>query len=477
MKKILRFVPLFLVTFSASFNADAKMSAEWEEKRANYKDIGKASCNDAKSFNKLKAQADNGDEMAAYWVYYTMASENCKLYSRDFKATHKYRLQTLNSGYPVAYRFVGKDYLYGYGGLRANAQKGLGLLKKSLELGHEHSAAELAYVYGGGRGTARDPELAMKYYKIAVEAGINEDTLKVVKKYFSNDLKKAATKIERTVAAGISEQSTNASTNNASSASDESEQFAALAVSMGDGGFGFAHDYPNAKSARERALTECRSRGGADCDIKMIGRGKGCMAYHSAGGSATAHGWAIGPTRNASETRAAQECRKRNGKAQCGNTSWVCNDRTKSKLEVVLNKPLPPTTTATSQCLVLANLSCKAFVPGKARNTQITGASGQMYSIENCGEKGREALGWSVTNNNWKFTDDKSNIYAGAGFSAEERAYFKSVLVDFKKTAISKFRGCTAPSFASIRFFKSFDYYEIYARPDYSRKILPYTVP
>lgn len=476
MKKMSLFFPLLFLLLSAAFKADAKMSAEWEAKRANYKDIGKASCNDAKSFNKLKAQADKGDDMAAYWVYYTMASKKCKLYSKDLKATHKYRIQTLNSGYPVGYRFVGKDYLYGYGGLRADPQKGLRLLKKSLELGHKHSAGELAYAYGGGRGISRNPELAMKYYKIAVEAGIKKDTLKIVRKYFSNDLKKAAAKIEQTIATGQSQKLTKSETKTAARSSDEGKQFAALAVSIGDGGFGFAHDYPDAKSAASRALNECKSKGGSNCDIKMVGQGKGCMAYHSAGGSATAHGWAIGASKNAVETRAAQECRKRNGNAQCGNTSWVCNDRTKNKLEIVLNKPLPAIKTAKNQCLVLTSLRCKAFVPGKSRSTHITGASRQMYSIESCGGEGRQALGWSFEKNQWSHAGKKKNSTWG-GFSSKEEAHFKSVLMDFKNKAVSKFPACTKPEFVVIRFFRSSGGYDIYAKPAYWKKLIPHTVP
>jgi hypothetical protein len=280
---------------------------------------------------------------------------------------------------------------------------------------------------------------------------------------------------------GAAQQTTSNTAPSGASSSSQPPKYAVLAVSKPDAAFGWAYDFKSRDEAQKRALNECRKRNGKDCDVKLILRGGGCIAYRYKPGQSV-YGWGVSRQRSPAQNRAADECRKRNANQECDAHAWACNSTTKAKLVVELEKEMPPlqnksaSTAGKSQCLVLLNLRCKAFVPGKAKSTSITGASRQMYSIENCGGVGRQALGWSFKKNNWQNSGD-NNIYNGAGFSSKERAYFKPVLMDFKKTAVSKFSGCKVPEFMSINFFKTPRSYDIYAKPEYWKKVIPYTVP
>ncbi|MBO6895184.1 MAG: DUF4189 domain-containing protein [Roseibium sp.] len=416
--------------------------------------------------NEVKKRLNGGDPImmnSAGWLQHYC--DNYKFLSES--DVIEYQRKSALAGYPIALSNYGERLIRGNLGVAKDRALGLSMMNQAVAGGYGRAAYDLASFYIKGEYLPKNPKKARQYYITAKSEGVAPDRL-------------AKLSSEIAIAEALSSPSgTLSSGKNTAESTPITEQFAALAVSLAGGAYGFAHDYPDAKSAQERAIKECKSRGGNDCDVKMIGQGKGCMAYHSTGGSATAHGWAIGATRNAVQKRASQECRKRNRNAQCDNTSWVCNDRTKSKLKVVLNKPLPAVTTgetAKSQCLVLTYLSCKAFVPGKSRSTDITGASRQMYSIENCGGRSRQALGWWLEKNNWLHAGREKNGTWG-GFSNKEKAYFKPILMDFMNKAISAFPACTKPETVIIRFFKLPESYDIYAKPHYWRKVIAHTIP
>ena len=448
---------VFAITLVSFFNAHSMQTwadalpEPWETQReAFYMKRESACAGDARAISEIKQQISNGDAVAMNGTWWL--KKNCEAFSYLSQSeVDDYGEQAATNGYPIAMLRLGIGLVVGAPNGEDSIKRGLQWMEKSAEEGYGISAWRLAELYSSGNRIKPDLKKARKFLEIAKAEGVSEERISSA----TQQVESAEAKI------GVSDSST-----------DSGEQFAALAVSIGDGGFGFAHDYPDATSASERALEECKSRGGADCDVKMIGQGKGCMAYHSAGSSATAFGWAIGADQFSVESRAAQECSQRNGGVQCANTSWVCNDRTNDELEVVLNKPLPQT--ENSQCLVLTNLRCDAFVSGKARDTHITGASRQLYSLANCDKYDRSILGWSLKNNSsiWEI-----NKNAGTGFSANEKEYFKSVLKNFKDTAIGAFPACTTPEYVSIQFFAQPFAYDIHAKPEYWKKVITYTVP
>ncbi len=97
----------------------------------------------------------------------------------------------------------------------------------------------------------------------------------------------------------------------------------ALAIDRNQGQqYGWAHDYPTLAQAERRALNEC----GSNCTIVLrFVEGCGAYAADQARGS-TAYGWATGPSAGSVQNRALQECRSRGG-SMCLVRSWGCNSR------------------------------------------------------------------------------------------------------------------------------------------------------
>lgn len=412
--------------------SEAKMSADWEAKRAQYKEVGMQACDSLSAFKKLKKQADQGDEMAAYWVYYTMRTNKCTNRSLSPKETHKYRLQTLASGYPIGIRFIGKDYVFGYG-VKVDTQKGLELLKKSLNLGHEMSAGELAYIYGRGRGAPKNLDLSMDYYKQAVEMGVSNSSLEVVKRHFPSNLKEEATRVEQRYRKQ-KKDNTLASKNN----DGDVKRFAALVVSQGDGGFGFSNDYSTERAAKNRATDECRTRGGQQCDVVLLGEGKGCMAYYYAGGMATAHGWSMGPTRDAVQERASNECRKRNNNQTCPGYAWVCNDRTEQAFNVILEKPMPVAATP-GQCFQFMYAYCERS--GDSRKNFFA-VPRNTFDVSDCKSEidtnSVIRVDYNFKKNAWS-KYGRTEWYGSARLAAAERQ-----LKDFRSRIAREFPACRA---------------------------------
>lgn len=493
------YIFVFVAFMMLTGAAHAQMSEKWLKQEDSIRPIAKKACKDQKAFKQLKDLAWTGDPTASYWVYRTMTNKRCVHYTRTRRLWDSYLRKSAEARFPRAMREYGKNLMYGYG-LRRDVNQGVSYLERAVSAGNAGAAGELAYAYGKANVLPYKPRLALQYLDRAVKAGLNDADIRVIRRSVRRELRrevektaiaarkaagKAAPVLEKPAKtaknSGATQQTAN---NNASSATTRSPQepkYAVLAVSKPDAAFGWAYDFKNRDQAQRRALSECRKRNGKDCDVKLILRGGGCIAYRYKQGQSV-YGWGVSRQRSPAQNRAADECRKRNANQECNAHAWACNSTTKAKLVVELEKDMPPlsnksaSTAGKSQCLVLLNLRCKAFVPGKAKHTYITGASRQMYRIENCAGDGRQALGWSVKKNQWHKTD-KKNIYGGTGFSSEERAYFKPVLMDFKKTAVSKFPGCKAPEFISINFYRSQSGYDIFAKAEYWKKVIPYTVP
>lgn len=84
--------------------------------------------------------------------------------------------------------------------------------------------------------------------------------------------------------------------------------------------YGFSFNHPSADLAEKRALREC----GADCGVVLRFRAE-CAAYAAdqAKGS-NAYGWGTGPTSASVQQRALSECREKGG-SSCKVRSWGCD--------------------------------------------------------------------------------------------------------------------------------------------------------
>ncbi len=99
----------------------------------------------------------------------------------------------------------------------------------------------------------------------------------------------------------------------------------ALAIDSNQGGrYGFSYNFANMNGAEQRALSEC----GGGCRV-VVRFQSGCAAYAAdqASGS-TAYGWGTDGSSGAAQNRALQECRSRGGaRANCIVRVWGCNSR------------------------------------------------------------------------------------------------------------------------------------------------------
>ncbi|MBN9674015.1 tetratricopeptide repeat protein [Roseibium aggregatum] len=165
----------------------AQVPPEWRERYDAIVDRGVKSCKDNKVFENLRREAQEGDPLAAYWVYNSMSRKTCVRYSSNPFNRTSYLEQAAKAEYPDAVRLYGKNMLYGYG-LKKNPNKGIGYLKKAYELGSPYGASELAYAYGKGNVVRRNPKLALEYLEKAIKAGIDRKQMTVIASAMPYDL-------------------------------------------------------------------------------------------------------------------------------------------------------------------------------------------------------------------------------------------------------------------------------------------------
>lgn len=100
----------------------------------------------------------------------------------------------------------------------------------------------------------------------------------------------------------------------------------ALAVDSSRGFiYGFSYDYSTQQGANQRALWECRKRGGRNCRLVLVIQGRyRCGAYRmSADGRAW--GWARANDRRTANNLAYRQCRRHSRGVACNRYAWACN--------------------------------------------------------------------------------------------------------------------------------------------------------
>jgi WD40 repeat protein len=115
-------------------------------------------------------------------------------------------------------------------------------------------------------------------------------------------------------------------------------KFGALAIDRKNGFYySWASDYATRATAEERAVEECRKRGG-NCSVVLSFSGRGCAAYRTTSGTVgKAFGWGIAPTKAAADAIATEECQKRSNGAPASNYVWACNTATTAPLQELYN--------------------------------------------------------------------------------------------------------------------------------------------
>jgi uncharacterized protein (TIGR02145 family) len=118
--------------------------------------------------------------------------------------------------------------------------------------------------------------------------------------------------------------------------------YAALAVDRSEGSYvAWAYDYATLQGAENRALRECKEKGG-NCTVVLRWSGKGCGAYRTIDGKAgTAYGWGFADTQAEADIIATSEALKRSNGVQPGIYTWACNSVGVTKMIPTPLTPLP----------------------------------------------------------------------------------------------------------------------------------------
>lgn len=115
-------------------------------------------------------------------------------------------------------------------------------------------------------------------------------------------------------------------------------KFGALAVDRNNGFYyGWSFDFDYQKDAEEKALAECKKKGG-NCSIVLSFSGAGCAAYRTIKSNVgTAYGWGVAKTKQEADAIAIAECKKRSKGVMPTNFVWACNSTTSAPLKEIYN--------------------------------------------------------------------------------------------------------------------------------------------
>ena len=115
-------------------------------------------------------------------------------------------------------------------------------------------------------------------------------------------------------------------------------KYGSLAVDKNNGFFyGWSYDYDSQKGANEKALEECKKKGG-NCSIVLSFSGEGCAAYRTIKlTEGTAYGWGVAKTKADADAIATAECKKRSNGKMPTNYVWACNSTTSAPLKEIFN--------------------------------------------------------------------------------------------------------------------------------------------
>ncbi len=478
--------------------AMAQVSPTWQQETEKLQGLGDAACNDDAAFTQLKQMATDGDPVANFFVYRAMSQDKCRQFTSNVRDWNGYLRVAVKASYPDALFHEGKNYLFGYG-LEKNRKLAQFYLIKATALGHAEASAELALAYGKGDALPYDRWYALRYLEQAVASGLNDSATQNLIQAFKPEIVAEAQDVAAAArenpvriqskrldflaqfqprhrlaqeiassgagpaAAGFAQAPvTVAKTNDGNGdgtqpvavSSDKpapgTAKFVALAVSHADAVYGFGYEFESREAAETRALEECRSRQGRECDVKVVVRGPGCAAYRYNPGQSV-YGWAYSTDRRAAENRAADECSKRNGNKSCQADAWACNERGRDPVEVavLLEKALPPVQQAISGgCSFSIFMSCFGYPGGGGdkgdRATIFFDSENRRTDMMTCSETHKyERFTYELNKQRWFDYNSES-----AKQKLAEPA-FKSKLdrvrEAFVSTAAKQYPACVAP--------------------------------
>lgn len=344
----------------------------WEADRQTYRKLQVAACDgDRGAYKKLEAAAERDRNAAAMnWFRITLYVKECGYGDGDTDRTRKLLVDAAEAGYPIAQSNLGVSYLKGENGFPRDPSKGVALMERAARGGYGVAAGYLAKEYIDGTSLEQDLERAESLIGVAREEGVDGDRIARYETALGQ-----ARAVER-------------------AAAEKEPVFAALVISEPDAAFGWAYDQGDREAAVKTATAECKDRSGRSCKPVLVLEGRGCAGYSYASGG-TPYGWGVNRDRGAAQSRAAQECRARNGGASCdGGDGWVCNTRSERDLNVVYEAEntsgdaVPSTSSRVCQMQLMQY--CENWfggrVAGSVHESIIVSDFRHTVSFENCGD-------------------------------------------------------------------------------------------
>lgn len=326
------------------------LPTKWQAKREAVSALTERACkNDPTAMGKVRRGLDQGDPVmmnAAGWL-----QANCMAYkSMSQIAVVSYQERSAAAGYPIGQHNYAERLIKGNLGVKQDVARGLKLHETALLGGFGESALRLAQHYSSGTYVARDIEKARRMLGYAELEKVPAERIAHFRAVVDQGAQIASGKTHGSQAQQAPKPTSEEAPGpkpkpkpESLAQADPSDDgiYMALAVSLEDGIHGFADEIPGWKAARNKALDECWALNGADCDVKLIVRGKGCIAYHWSNASPKARGWAASRLLREANSRAARDCGRRNAGATCENVAEVCNETTRDPLIPLKKSRMP----------------------------------------------------------------------------------------------------------------------------------------
>lgn len=163
-------------------------------------------------------------------------------------------------------------------------------------------------------------------------------------------------------------------------------KFGALAIDRNNGFYyGWSFDYPTLTEAEQKAIEECKSKGG-NCTVVLSYSGTGCAAYRTIDGNiGTAFGWGLAKTKEEADAIATKECLKRSNGSTPSNFVWSCNSANSGGLKEIYNasNEIEAPIKVGSQIWSNRNLNVSTFRNGEAIPEAKNASEWQEYCKNN----------------------------------------------------------------------------------------------
>lgn len=147
-------------------------------------------------------------------------------------------------------------------------------------------------------------------------------------------------------------------------------KYGALAIDRNNGFYyGWAYDQNSLAEAEQRALLECKNRGG-NGTVVLEWSGGGCAAYRTIKENVgTAYGWGLATTKEEADAIATKECLNRSNGIAADNFVWACNSGDVHSLKELFND-----TQELSQNTEPTTSESQGFVSFNGSNTIASGS-------------------------------------------------------------------------------------------------------